>query len=101
MKENNECNIVRDLLPLYIDHLTSNESELLIRTHLEGCGRCIRYYDELLEERNELQQIEDKRIGGMKRLLKRYHYETIGLVSGIMTIIICLIIAILLCFRGD
>lgn len=35
-----ECNIVQDLLPLYIDGLTSEESNNMIRQHTEVCREC-------------------------------------------------------------
>ena len=35
-----ECNIIRDLLPIYADGLESEESRALIEAHLEGCPDC-------------------------------------------------------------
>ena len=34
MKANNECKIVQDLLPNYIENLTSNETSEFIKGHL-------------------------------------------------------------------
>lgn len=34
------CNIVRDLLPLYHDGVCSEESRRAVEEHLEGCGAC-------------------------------------------------------------
>lgn len=34
------CNVIKDLLPLYIDQCCSSESEELVREHLEGCANC-------------------------------------------------------------
>ncbi len=101
MKENRECSLVKDLLPLYIDHLASDESEQFIHAHLETCGKCIHYYDGLLEERKELLQMEEKNMNGLKRLLKRHRYEMIGLVSGIITILVVMIAAIIFAVQGS
>lgn len=38
------CNIIRDLLPLYIDRIESDESRAAIREHLKFCPDCRRYY---------------------------------------------------------
>lgn len=34
------CNIVRDLLPLYIDEVCSDESKRMVEEHLNNCGFC-------------------------------------------------------------
>lgn len=34
------CDTVRDLLPMYIDHMTSDVSNASIEEHMAGCGEC-------------------------------------------------------------
>jgi hypothetical protein len=34
------CNVIKDLLPLYIDQCCSEESKVLVRTHLKECNAC-------------------------------------------------------------
>lgn len=43
MKKN--CNIIKDLLPLYIDDVCSKESKHLVEEHLKGCNNCQKYLD--------------------------------------------------------
>ena len=38
------CHVVRDLLPLYIDGLTGEQTSRDIRTHLDGCEDCSKQY---------------------------------------------------------
>ena len=38
MKQNIPCELIRDLLPLYVDGLTSEASNREIKEHLETCG---------------------------------------------------------------
>jgi hypothetical protein len=45
-----KCNIIRDLLPLYHERLTSDESNQFIKTHLESCKDCSEYLLELNDE---------------------------------------------------
>ena len=45
-----KCEIIRDLLPSYIDGLTSEESNQAIEEHLEGCRECRRYLEEMRKE---------------------------------------------------
>lgn len=41
------CNVVKDLLPLYIDSCCSEESALLVCEHLEKCDACKKIYDDM------------------------------------------------------
>ena len=41
------CNIIKDLLPLYIDQCCSEESESLVCTHLESCAGCRSEYEQM------------------------------------------------------
>jgi len=36
----NNCEIIKDLLPLYVDDVMSNESKLLVENHLASCEKC-------------------------------------------------------------
>lgn len=45
-----KCEVVRDLLPLYIDKLTSEESNKEIEKHLKNCKECYQYYQEMMEK---------------------------------------------------
>lgn len=41
------CNIIRDLIPLYIDGCCSEESREEIKKHLECCRECKSFYEEM------------------------------------------------------
>lgn len=43
---NNECMIVRDLLPLYIENLVSDETRAFVDKHLAGCEDCRKVLEE-------------------------------------------------------
>ena len=36
----NECNIIRDILPLYIDKIVSEDTISFVEEHLEKCAAC-------------------------------------------------------------
>ena len=40
INKHNECDIVSDLLPLYVEHRTSEACNVFIREHLEQCEEC-------------------------------------------------------------
>ncbi len=41
------CNVIRDLLPLDIDGVVSEDSKRLVEEHLEGCEECRREKEKL------------------------------------------------------
>ena len=44
------CEIIRDLIPLCVDHMASQESEGLVKEHIQTCEDCRNYYDVLKTE---------------------------------------------------
>ena len=44
------CNIIEDLLPLYIDDMVSEDSRQLIEEHLKECASCRKMLDEMKKE---------------------------------------------------
>ncbi len=43
----NECNVVRDLMPLVLDRAASDDSRELVETHISGCEECRKQYEEM------------------------------------------------------
>lgn len=39
------CNMIQDLLPLYLDGVCSEESKMIIEQHLSTCSTCKKYYE--------------------------------------------------------
>lgn len=44
------CNVIQDILPLYIDDTVSDDTKALVEEHLQKCDCCRRLYNELQEE---------------------------------------------------
>lgn len=51
-KQELKCEVVRDLLPSYMEQLTSPESNRLVEEHLRTCPGCRKYADEMGAEVN-------------------------------------------------
>lgn len=47
---NNDCTIIQDLMPLYIDKTASKQTENLVKEHLSYCKSCRDFYRECKEE---------------------------------------------------
>ena len=62
MNKNYSCDIIKDLLPGYIDGVLSEASENVVKGHLEECEKCNRGYLEMKEELLELIEEDQKQM---------------------------------------
>lgn len=85
--EKNNCNVIKDLLPNYIDSLTSDDTNMLIENHLKECKDCKKYFDEMNSE-IEKEKLKDEKI---VKEIKKYKRKI-----GILKIFISLIFIIIL-----
>ena len=44
------CSMIKDLLPLYIDHVLSTETEQFVKAHLQTCENCQKEYETMTHE---------------------------------------------------
>lgn len=68
-----KCCIVKDLLPGYIDGLTSEETNEEIRIHLENCSACNTVYRQMSEEIPIESQAAEEEIDFLKKLKERMY----------------------------
>lgn len=54
----NDCNIIRDLMPLVIDGVASEESRKLVNEHIVGCETCSQQYSAMRAEMPRESQAE-------------------------------------------
>lgn len=50
-----DCDIIRDLLPLYTEELASEKSRAAVEEHLEECEQCRKIYQEMKEPKPQIQ----------------------------------------------
>lgn len=48
-----QCDIVRDILPLYVDGACSEASAEMVKEHLNACADCNAIYQKLISHTNE------------------------------------------------
>ena len=41
------CDTVRDMLPLYVDHIVSNDTRTIVEEHLASCDSCRKEYENM------------------------------------------------------
>lgn len=85
-EENRDCKIVQDLLPNYLENLTSEVTNEFIEQHIAKCPECKKVFNNMSGE-IEVEEInQDKEINYLKGIRKRVK-RTITIVSLIVIII--------------
>ena len=70
-----DCDVIRDLLPLYEDEVCSEKSRDLVREHLEECPACDELFHQLhkTEIENELNEEKNTVVEyGVRRFKRRF-----------------------------
>ncbi len=77
----NECNIIRDLLPLYVENIVSSDTAAFVEEHLKGCEACRKEY-ETSKEPQATQKISDAApLLKLSRKMKVRKIQTIALTA--------------------
>ncbi len=76
-----ECEIVQDLLPIYVDGLTHEVTSKVVDEHLKTCEVCEEVYT-LMKEPEEKSSVEEPK--QLHKFLKRIRNK--GLVTGVMIV---------------
>lgn len=97
----NECSIVRDILPLYLENMVSDETGTFVKEHLKGCPECTAELEALkagpkVEKiGNEMRDsLEAEVMKSMKAIRKKFHkkaYRVAAVIAGIF-IIVCVLL---------
>ncbi len=85
MKMKNECEIVYDLLPNYIEHVTNETSNEFIENHISGCENCRRLYNELRVGTNS-KDTQTREINFLKKYKR--HLNTIKIIFILVIVLI-------------
>lgn len=84
----NNCNIIKDLLPLYKENLLSDESKIFVEDHLKSCPDC----ENLLKDQIEIESKNTKPLDFVeKRIKKESRYFTLAVVALLGSILIFII----------
>ena len=84
----NNCDIVKDLLPLYKENLLSEESKTFVEDHLKSCTDC----ENLLKDQIKIEDQKSKPLDFVeKRIKKETRYFTLAVISLIGSILIFII----------
>ena len=83
-----KCEIIRDLLPSYVDELTSEESNRVIEEHLKTCAACRSVLNAMKEEVRTNDSVEEnkKAIKPFQKLRRRV-WKAMGI-----TVVVCVLL---------
>lgn len=90
-----QCEIVRDLLPLYLDGVASEQSKQMVEEHFSECGECRALFAQMKNDtvENEVEEEKIDVIARQRRLFKRKSAMVGGVLAGVfmIPILVCLI----------
>ena len=90
MNEKYNCDVIRDLLPGYIDNILSDTGSELVKNHLEECEECHKIYTEMKEDigKDDLSAHDTIAVDALKKIRRRMNRLkiTIGILAGILFI---------------
>lgn len=90
------CEIIRDLLPLYIDDVASQSSRQTVEEHLAECAECRAVLGRLQthETENAIAMEKESVIAGQRRVFERKSTVAGSVIAGIfmIPILVCLIV---------
>lgn len=97
------CDVIKDLLPLYVDEVLSKDSNLLVEEHLKTCGDCTTYYERLKGDGDiaglEAVKVEEnlEEMEPLKKIKKRLRrtITRLAIAGGVCIIIAALVIGFL------
>lgn len=93
-----KCELIRDLLPLYIDGLTSEESNREIEKHLKSCKECRIYYLEMKGEIPEAEAVSEEEIEDadlIKKIKKKRKHRITAACAGAAAVLLLAIFVLL------
>ena len=81
-----KCNIIRDLLPLYCDKLTSEDSNEEIEKHLRECEECNNIYESMNNKEDDIKAV-NKDVKPLKKIKKRIKLKVIAAILGTLAVL--------------
>lgn len=87
------CNIIKDLLPSYMDEICSEESRKLVEEHLKECNACRNLVEMMTTTELVAEHTGDRQIDYMKKV--RQHYTKKNII-GFGLMIICLLAGLII-----
>lgn len=93
MRNEISCNIVQDLLPSYVDNLTSEETNQSIEMHMQNCTQCREMYNRMKQPEVSEQVNQRKDIDFLKKARSKARLHiTVGITVAVIAVILIVLI---------
>lgn len=89
MKKIVSCEIIKDLLPNYVENVLSDEGNELVKDHIDSCNSCMKEY-EIINATIDINNIEKIKVNYLKKVNIRFLIILISLFAITLTFIILL-----------
>lgn len=92
MAEIHNCDIIKDLLPGYADHLLSEAGAEAVKEHLTHCDSCRRIYQEMTDElKTEPASADRLALDGFRKIRQRTRRLRLaaGIACGLLLLLVC------------
>lgn len=72
MKKNRKCNLIEDLLPLYVEGIVSEQTKEEIEQHLKECDKCLQIFEDMRKDSTmfEIEQENTEEINNSEKEIK-------------------------------
>ena len=88
MKSELKCSIVRDLLPNYIEKLTSEDTNEAVEEHLKACGDCNEAYEQMVADMGNMEKAPAVELKFLKKIKR----------TRLMAAALCIMVTVGLCY---
>ncbi len=85
-----DCEVIRDLLPIYKDGVTNKKSNEVIEEHLKECEGCKEYYNDLNKSGINLPEamaVENKSVVDYAKRIRKKRKKVLAIVASIIVIL--------------
>ena len=83
----NKCQVINDLLPLYVDQVCSKESRILVEEHIAECRECQNTLNMMRKDIKDAGDIRDTQGALIKKIKRRLRIEKLVLVFAVLFVL--------------
>ena len=89
------CNVIKDILPLYVEDLASEESRSVVEQHISSCDKCKKELEDMQSTDIPPMDTDIKPLKKARDKMKRKEYQTIIFTTAITLVIVMAIMSFL------
>ena len=82
------CDIIKDLLPLYAEKLTSDDTNIIVEEHIETCIDCKKELESLRNPKKIPMDTNVEPLKNLERKLSKKRIQTIALTTALVLLVV-------------